>query len=138
MNDSRNLAVTMLSAGVLCLAVAGCGQTEPSAKTRADVSEARLDGAKDVAQERSAAAEGTIAAQKDVDQARTKLASESANANRDVAIAQAEAANKVAIEKCEAMTGEMRSSCKTQADHDLEQAKSNAEFAKVEADRKAQ
>lgn len=116
---------TIFSACVLSLSIAACGKETP-AETQADVSKAQMEGAKDVAKERSNAAENAMEAGKDVIKSNAELAHETAEGNHDVMIAEAEAAHKVSIEKCEAMTGDARSNCKKQADLILDQAKMKA------------
>ena len=118
--------VVIFSACVLSLGITACGRETPE-KTQTDISNAQMKGAKDVAKERDAAAANTMDAQKDVNKANAELGHEEAKGNHDVVIAQAEAAHKISIEKCEAMTGDARSSCKKQADLNLEQAKLQAD-----------
>lgn len=127
--------VTLFSACVLSLVMVGCGKETP-AQTQADVSKAQTEGAQDVAKESITANKNTMDAHTEVLKANAELSHEAAVGNRDVAIAQAEAAHKVSIEKCEALTGDARSSCKKQADGDLDYAKVKADAIKRDADPK--
>ena len=129
MNRFHTLAVALISVGILSLPLTGCGRAESPAKTESDVAKAENKGAKNVEQERREAAEDTMAAQKDVNKARAEMTEETAKGDRDVAVAEAEAVHKVSTEKCEAVTGDARSSCKKQADDELDAAKARAKLA---------
>lgn len=132
MNAQRKLLVPLLYAGLLGLMLSGCNRPESAAETRADVAEAQTEGRKDVAEERKEAADSTMGArqdvmdaQRDVNQAEVELNRELAEGNREITFAQAQAAHSVAIEKCEALTGEMRDACKKEADEALDRAKAS-------------
>ena len=109
--------VTLITLGVLSLAVVGCNRQETPAQTRADVSEAQRDGANDVADERREARNDM-----------NKSGENAAEGRREVALAQAKAAHEVAIERCEAMTGEPRTTCKKQADATRDRAEAQAKL----------
>lgn len=133
MNVQRKLLIPLFTAGLFGLMLSGCDRPESAADTRADVAEAQSDGREDVADAREDAAESrtdarkdVMDAQQDVNQAAVELSRESADGNREVAFAQAQAAHGVAIEKCDASTGDMRDACKKEADEALERAKTQA------------
>lgn len=114
MNSTHKLMmVAFLSAGALTAGISGCAR-ESRAETRSDMSDAQAEGQKDVAEQSSDVAE----------------------ANRELALAQAKADHKVAVEQCEAMTGDARSSCKNDAGAALEIAQARAEADKLAADPK--
>lgn len=127
MNSIRALTAGVFGVCILSLAsMAGCNRHETPAKTTSDVMDARSEGDKSVATERSKAAENTVDAAKDANQAEAELAHQSAVGARDVAIAKAEAAHSVTVQSCESRTGDAISACKKQADADLEMARVNA------------
>lgn len=128
MHTIPKLLIPIFSICLLSLTTSGCDRSETQAETRADVAKAQSEGAKEVAEERREAAESRTDEQKDVNQASAALARETAEGNREVALAEANAAHKVGIEKCEAMTADMRSACKKQADADLDRAKAQAKM----------
>ena len=136
MNEFKKMKVAVFAACALTLAVAGCDRRESTADTNADIAKAQAESAKDVANARADAAKSTIGAQKKVDEANAALDTQTVVAQRDVTVAEAEAANKVAIQKCEALTNDQRDACKKQADADLDTAKANAKSVARAADPK--
>ena len=92
----------VMAAGLVSLA--GCHKAESPSEVQHDVAEANQD----------------------VSQAEQKAEEKKADSAADVAVAQAEGAHKVAIEKCEAMSGKAQKACKDKADADLDAAKANA------------
>lgn len=137
MNHTRKLMmVAVFSASALGLSLAGCAREESRSETRTDVAKAQTDGQKDVAEERRDAAEERTEAQSDVNASSAELQQETAEGNREVAMAKADADHKVAVERCEAMTGDARSNCKDDAGAALEVAQAQAEADKLAADPK--
>jgi hypothetical protein len=76
----------------------------------------------------------------DVAKAESKASSEVANARQDamkdeskgnyeVAMAQADGKHKVALQKCEALSGDAQKACKDEADADYDLAKADAKLA---------
>lgn len=122
------------------LAIAGCNKAESPAEVRHDVADAGAEGQRDVADAQADARENLADAQKDVadaqkdgdvndtmDQAQQASAA-AARGDFKVAMAQAEANHKVAVEKCETLTGDAQQSCKDRADSELDMAKKEAEL----------
>jgi hypothetical protein len=123
----------------VAFALTACNKSETPAEVQHDVATAQADGQRDVADARADAKEAMADADKDVadavadndaddvaDQAHD--ANETADkANAKIRIAQAEAAHKVSVEKCDALTGAAQKECKDDADKTLEQAKDAAE-----------
>lgn len=97
----NRLILTMLAAGLLTLSA--CGNRETPVETQQDVAEAQREGTEEVTEERA-----------DV-----------ADAAGDVAMAQAKADYDVAVQRCEAMQGDMQESCKREAQAALDAAQMN-------------
>jgi len=119
------------------LAIAGCNKAESPADVRHDVADAQAEAQRDVADARADAQQDMADARQDVEQARANddagdmsgdmsrgdVADQAQQANEEaaqgeyrVAVAQAEAAHKVATEKCDAMSGAAQEDCKQRAD----------------------
>lgn len=126
MKQLLKLNATLAASFALSLAISGCNRSESPEKTHEDVTKAEIQADKDVAEARQKANDSTIGARSDLDKAQVELKHENSEARRDVTIAEAQANRKIKIEKCEALTGDLRSACKTQADADLESAKAYA------------
>ena len=119
-------------------ALTACNKSETPAEVQHDVATAQADGQRDVADARADAKEDQADADKNVadavadndaddvtDQARD--ANETADkGSSKIMIAQAEAAHKVTVEKCDALTGAAQKECKDDADKTLEQVKETA------------
>jgi hypothetical protein len=122
------------------IALSACNKSETSAEVQQDVAKAQAEGQRDVADARADAKEASADADKNVadaiaDHDADDVAKEAHDANETadkgkskIMIAQAEADHKVAVEKCDALTGAPQKECKDDADKTLEQAK---EAAKV-------
>jgi nitrogen regulatory protein PII len=121
-------------------ALTACNKSETPAEVQHDVATAQADGQRDVADARADAKEAQADADKNVadavaDNDGDDVAEEAHDANETadkgrskIMIAQAEAAHKVTVEKCDALKGAAQEECKDDADKTLEQAK---EAAKV-------
>ena len=111
---------------------------ESQAEVQHDVAKAEAEGQRDVADARADVQQANADADKQVadaiaDQDEKDVAKEAHDANETfdegkskIMIAQAEADHKVAIEKCEALTGPAQKECKDNADQELDQAKETA------------
>jgi len=120
----------------LTLGLAACQKRETPAESQADVAAARTEASKDVAEARKDADAKVADASRTQATAQTDVSHEVSKADENVALAEANGAHKVAIEKCEAMTGDARASCKRQADADLEMAKARAHQGRAATDPK--
>jgi hypothetical protein len=120
------LAVALASGCLLALGATGCQRHEAPAETQEDVAKAQAEGQHEAAEARHDAVESTMDAQKDVNEAKAELGREAADGRHDIVVAEAEAAHKVAIERCEAMTGDPRTDCKKEADLAFEKSKMSA------------
>jgi hypothetical protein len=116
--------------------LAACQKHETPAENRADVAAARSEASKDVAEARKDADEKVTDASRTQAAEQAKFGHEVSKADEDVALAEANGAYKIAIAKCDTMTGDARSTCKRQADADLEVAKARAHQGRAATDPK--
>jgi len=119
-------------------ALTACNKSETQAEVQHDVAKAQAEGQRDVADARADAKEENADADKNVADAaadhdaddvaeQARDANETADkGNSKIVVAQAEAAHKVAVEKCESLTGAPQKECKDDADETLDQAKEAA------------
>jgi hypothetical protein len=119
-------------------ALTACNKAETPAEVQRDVAKAQAEGQRDVAEARADAKEAAADADKNVadaiaDHDDDAVAKQAHDANEtadegksNIMIAQAEAAHKVAVEKCDALTGAAQKECKDDADETLDQAKDAA------------
>jgi hypothetical protein len=113
-----------------------CQKHETPAENRADVAAARSEASKDVAEARKDADAKVADASRTQAADQANVGHEVSKADEDVALAEANGAYKVAIAKCDAMMGDARSTCKRQADADLEVAKARAHQGRAATDPK--
>jgi hypothetical protein len=133
-------ATSLMMIAVTGLALCACNKAESPADVRHDVAEATAEGNRDVAEARAEAQKDSIDAETDVTKAvadhqvadalnKSHEADQvAAKGDAKIQLAQAEAAHKVEIEKCEAFTGDARQHCKESADANLDAAKEHAEM----------
>lgn len=119
-------------------ALTACDKSETQAEVQRDVAKAEAEGQRDVADARADAKEAMADADKNVadavaDNDADDIANQAHDANETadegqskIRIAQAEAVHKVAVEKCDALTGAAQKECRDDADQLLEQAKDRA------------
>ena len=130
---------------VLCAVAAAaflltaCNKAETPAEVARDVEKAKAEGQRDVADARADVQQANADADKQVadaiadhDDKDVAREAHDANATYDkgnakIMIAQAEADHKVAVEKCDAMSGPAQKDCKDSADRALDQAKHAAD-----------
>lgn len=115
-----------------------CNKSETSAEAQRDVTKAQAEGQRDVADAQADAKEANADADKNVadaiaDHDANDVADQAHDANETadkgkskIMIAQAEATHRVAVEKCESLTGAAQKECKDDADTTLDQAKQAA------------
>ena len=121
---------------VLMLAMlGGCAKHTPATE-QADIAKAQAAGDRNVAAARNTATEQMIDARKELAEKQDDVAHASAVAGRNVTVAEAEATHKVALERCDALSGDEESHCKSLADSELKAAKANADATKVSRDPK--
>jgi len=133
----RLQVVCALAAAVFALS-ACTKKAETSAEVQRDVSKAQAEGQRDVADAQADVKEANADADRDVakaiadhDQDDVSKAAHDANETADkgkakIMLAEAEAAHKVAVEKCEALSGAPQKECKDDADKTLEHEKEAA------------
>ena len=121
---------------ILVFGLTGCQKHETAADSQADVAKVQADASKDVAAERKDADAKVAEAARDESSSQASLDHEVAKGNEGVAITAANGAYKVAMEKCEAMSGDAHALCKRQADADLDSAKARAHQGRAATDPK--
>lgn len=119
-------------------ALTACNKSETPAEVQHDVTAAQAEGQRDVADAQADAKEANADADKNVadaiaDHDADDVADQAHDANETadkgkskIVIAQAEATHKVAVQKCESLTGAAQKECKDDADATLDQAKQAA------------
>jgi hypothetical protein len=133
---------TLWALAAVAIALTACNKSETPAEVQHDVAKAQAEAQRDVADARSDAKEANADADKNVadaiaDHDTDAVAKQAHNANETadkgkskIMIAQAEADHRVAVEKCEALTGASQKECKDDADKTLEQAKEAAKASR--------
>lgn len=129
---------TLCAVAAATFALTACNKSETPAEVQHDVATAQAEGQRDVADARADAKEAVADADKNVadavaDNDADDVAAQAHDANEaadkgksKIMIAQAEAAHKVAVEKCEALTATPQKECKDDADKTLDQVKETA------------
>lgn len=121
---------TILIAGTLAalmgIGLGACQKAETAAETQHDVASAQTSASKDTAEARDDAGAKVASATADANASQATLDQTTAKANQDVAMTAANGAHKVALAKCDALTGDDRAVCKRQADADLASAEARA------------
>lgn len=114
---------------VALLAVAtasGCDHAKSPGSVANDVAAAQAKRASEVANAKQDAAKDENKAEAKVDDKTADLNNANAKGSYDVAMAQADGDHKVALQKCEALSGDSQKACKDQADAKYDLAKANA------------
>src|SRR6202789_4448086 len=91
-----------------------------------DVAAAQPQRASEVAQARQEGAKDSIQAEAKVDDKTNDLNNANAKGAYDVAMAQADGDHKVALQRCDGLSGDSQKACKDQADAKYDLAKANA------------
>lgn len=107
-------------------AVSGCNNAKSPDAVANDVAAAQAKRASKVADAKQDAAKEENKAEAKVDDKTNDLNNVSAKGAYDVAMAQADGDHKVALQKCEAVSGDAQKACKDQADAKYDLAKANA------------
>jgi hypothetical protein len=112
---------------VLAVAAAsGCNQAKSPDAVANDVAAAQAKRATQVADAKQEAAKDENKAEAKVEDKTNDLNKANAQGAYDVAMSQADGDHKVAIQKCEARSGDAQKACKDQADAKYDLAKANA------------
>ncbi|MDP9091070.1 MAG: hypothetical protein M3O26_20335 [Pseudomonadota bacterium] len=106
--------------------VSGCNNAKSPDAVANDVASAQQKKASEVADAKKDAAKEMNKAEAKVDDKTNDVNTANAKGAYDVAMAQADGDHKVAIQKCEAMSGNPQKACKDQADAKYDLAKANA------------
>ena len=118
--------------GILTTALAcGCNSAKSPAAVATDVAAARQQASAELTDTRKDAAKDIDSAAANVDGSSKDLNVASTTAAYDVAVAQADGDHGVAIQQCSALTGEAQKSCKERADARDDQAKTQANVARL-------
>lgn len=122
MQKSLMTLVALLTVTVM----AGCDNAKSPDAVSKDVAAAQEKRASEVADAKQDAAKDENKAAAKVDDKTNDLNNASAKGAYDVAMAQADGDHKVAIQKCDALSGDAQKACKDQADAKYDLAKANA------------
>jgi hypothetical protein len=115
------------TAAVLAIAaLSGCNNAKSPDAVANDVAAAQAKRASQVANAKQDAAKDENKAEAKVDDKTNDLNNVNAKGAYDVAMAQADGDHKVALQKCEAASGDAQKACKDQADAKYDLAKANA------------
>jgi hypothetical protein len=125
-----NRLITIGSILLLGLSAAACNQAKPPAAVQRDVSKAEADRNAKVAEARKDGNQAIQRQQKDVDAQQRDVNGAVADKIRDVAVAKADGDYKVALQKCEALSGSEQSACKERAEAEHKANKADAELLK--------
>jgi hypothetical protein len=119
-------------AAIAMFSLAGCNKSESPSRVDSDVAQAAESAAeKDVkAEEKQAKTDASV--DKDLATAQQKADAKSMDAAANAALTHAEGVNKVAIEQCEALSGDAQRACKDKADAALAMAKADVKAMKAE------
>jgi hypothetical protein len=104
----------------------GCDNAKSPDAVSKDVASAQEKRASEVADAKQDAAKDENKAAAKVDDKANDLSNANAKGAYDVAMAQADGDHKVAIQKCDALSGDAQKACKDQADAKYDLAKANA------------
>lgn len=117
----------LLMAALLAMtALSGCNKAKSPDSVAKDVASAQDKRASEVTDARQDAAKAQDKAESKVDDKTADLNNANAKGAYDVAMAQADGDHKVALQKCEGLSGDSQKACKDQADAKYDLAKANA------------
>ena len=107
------------------------GERQSPGAVANDVAAAQQKAAENVADVRKDASKDNVSATDKVNDKSKDLNNVEAKGAYDVALARVEGNHKVALEKCDAVSGDAQSKCKDMADADYNAAKANAKASEV-------
>jgi hypothetical protein len=107
-------------------AAAGCNNAKSPDAVAKDVAAAQAKRASEVADAQQGASRDSNKAEAQVEDKTTDLDKVDAKGAYDVALAQADGDHKVALQKCDALSGDSQKACKDQADAKYDLSKANA------------
>ena len=116
---------------IALLALAGCNKAESPAKVDSDVAKAAQSAAENDIKAEAKEDKVESGAREDVAAAEQKAIAQNTDASADADVTRAEGVNKVTIEKCEVLSGDLQRACKDKANAALDMAKANAKALKA-------
>jgi|SRR5581483_6968474 len=124
--------ISWVLAAAIMLALGACHKAEAPAKVQQDVANAQESAAKST--EKAEASESKVDTKADSNLAteQDKAGSQKENAAADTATTEAEGAYKVAMAKCESLSGDRQAACKEEAKAQLDMAKAKAKAMKAD------
>jgi len=127
MKTTLTLGATVIAALIL----SGCNQAKSPETVHRDVANANASADKEVGKAESRQSRVDASANEKLATAEDKADAQKADAAADTMVAEAEGANKVALAKCEALSGTAQSACRDQANAALDMAKAKAKGIKA-------
>ena len=121
------LGATLFAAMML----SGCNQAKSPNTVQRDVANANASADKEAVKAENREARVDASANDKLAAAEDKADTQKADAAADTMVAEAEGANKVALAKCEALSGQAQSACRDQATAALDMAKAKAKRIKA-------
>jgi hypothetical protein len=125
------MTVMWAAVAAAMLGVAGCNKAESPAKVDSDVAKAANTAADNDVKANENEAKINADANADAAKDQDKADSKTADAAADTTVTQAEGDNKVALAKCEALSGDAQKTCRDQANATLDEAKARAKAMKA-------
>jgi hypothetical protein len=130
-----NFRLFAVISAVMLATLSGCNNAKSPATVANDVAAAQQAANKQVAVARVEAAKDEAQAADKVNAGNHELRNAEATGAYDVAMAKAEGAHKIALENCNAESGDSQSKCRDVADADFAAAKANSKLTEVSAKR---
>jgi hypothetical protein len=114
------------------LLLGGCNQAQSPAAVANDVSKASTEASAKDSKAMDSQDKTDAAANDSMASAQQSADAKKADAAADTAVTEAEGANKVALAKCEALSGDRQQACKDEANAALDMAKAQAKAMKAD------
>jgi hypothetical protein len=133
---NTRILLKLLMVVAAAFALSSCDHAKSAAQVATDTSAAEQKSAKETAEAERTAADKEANARNSVRKDEGELAHETAVQNQDIAEKEADGAHRVALARCEAMSGSAQQSCKDQADAQYEVAEAKAKLARAQSDPK--
>jgi hypothetical protein len=122
----QKLMLSLIAVVAVAAASTGCDRAKSPGAVANDVASAQAKRASEMANAKQDAAKDQNKAEEKVDDKTADLNNANAKGSYDVAMAQADGDHKVALQKCDALSGDSQKACKDQADAKYDLAKANA------------
>ena len=132
---NQRVTTGLLALSVL-LALSGCNRQHSAADVHKDTAAAEQKAAENTGEAEDKAEKRIASARGDVRDEQRDMQHTAAVENEKVADTQAEGAYKVALARCESLSGSTQKSCKDQADADYQAAKADAHQERAKSDPK--